>query len=78
VYSILFPLASFYIQLRLHLVSDPKVAFLDPMDLRFDDDDDFSTTMDTKTLAANDLITEEFAEGSDKSRLPKQRIGRSF
>jgi hypothetical protein len=48
------------------------MAFLDPMDLRFDDDDDPSTAMGTETLAANDLIPEEFAEGS---QLPKQRIG---
>jgi hypothetical protein len=55
------------------------MAFLDPMDLGFDDDDDLSTAMGTKTLAANDLIPEEFAECSDKSLLPKQRIrGREF
>jgi hypothetical protein len=37
------------------------MAFLDPMDLGFDDDDDLSA-MDIETLAANDLIPEEFAE----------------
>jgi hypothetical protein len=69
------PLASFHIRLGLYPVSDPKMAFLDPMDLEFDDDDDLSTVMGTETLAANDLIPEEFAEGSDRSQLPKQRIG---
>jgi len=38
------------------------MAFLDPMDLGFDDDDDLSAAMDTETLAANDLIPEEFAD----------------
>jgi hypothetical protein len=45
------------------------------MDLKFNDDDDLNTAMVTETLAANDLIAEEFAEGSDRSQLPKQRIG---
>jgi len=53
------------------------MAFLDPMDIGFDDDDVLSTAMGTKTLAANGLIPEEFAEGSDKSQLPKQRMGRT-
>ena len=52
------------------------MAFLDPMGLEFDDDDDLSTAMGTEILAVNDLIPEEFAEGSDRSQLPKQRIGR--
>jgi hypothetical protein len=43
------------------------MAFLDPMDLEFDDDDDLSTAIGTETLAANDLIPEEFAEGSNNS-----------
>ena len=34
------------------------MAFLDPMDLEFDDDDDLSSAMGTETLAANDLIPE--------------------
>jgi len=45
------------------------------MNLEFDDGDDLSTTTGTETLAASDLIIEEFAEGSDRSQLPKQRIG---
>ena len=45
------------------------------MDLEFDDDDDLSTVVGIETLAANDMIPEEFAEGSDRSQLPKQRIG---
>lgn len=50
------PLASFHIQLWLHLVSGPKMAFLDPMDLGFNDGDYPSTAMGTETLAANDMI----------------------
>jgi hypothetical protein len=38
------------------------MAFLDSMDLEFDDGNDLSTAMGTETLAANDLIPEEFAE----------------
>jgi hypothetical protein len=34
------------------------MAFLDPIDLEFNDDDDLSTTIGTETLAANDLILE--------------------
>jgi hypothetical protein len=64
------PLASFHIQLWLHPVSGPKMAFLDPMDLGFDDGDYPSTAMGTETLAANDMIPEWFAEGSDRSQLP--------
>jgi hypothetical protein len=51
------------------------MSFLDPMDLEFEDDGDPSTGIDTETLAANDLIQEDFAEGSDRSPLPKQWIG---
>jgi hypothetical protein len=40
------------------------------MDLEFSDDDDSSTAMSTETLAANDMIPEWLAEGSDISRLP--------
>jgi hypothetical protein len=59
------PLASL-----LYPIPDPQMAFLDPTDLQFDDDDDLSTAMGTKTLAADDLIPEEFAEGSDRSQIP--------
>ena len=34
------------------------MAFLDPMDLEFSDDDDSSTAMSTETLAAIDMIPE--------------------
>jgi hypothetical protein len=34
------------------------MAFLDPIDLEFNDDDDLSTTIGTETLAASDLILE--------------------
>jgi hypothetical protein len=55
------------------------MAFLDPMDLGFDDGDDLSTAMSTETLADYDPVPEEFAGGSDKSQLPTQRIaGREF
>ena len=47
------------------------MAFLDPMCLEFDDDDDPSTAVGTEILAANDLIPEWLAEGSDGSQLPK-------
>jgi hypothetical protein len=47
------------------------MAFLDPMDLEFDDDYDLSTVVGIETLAASCLIPEEFAEGSDRSQLPK-------
>jgi hypothetical protein len=45
------------------------------MDLEFDDYDDLSNVVGIEILTANDLIPEEFAEGSDRSQLPKQRIG---
>ena len=45
------------------------------MDLEFDDDDDLSTVVGIETLTANDMIPEEFAKSSDRSQLPKQRIG---
>jgi hypothetical protein len=32
----------------MHPVSGPKMTFLDPMDLEFDDDDDLSTTIGTR------------------------------
>lgn len=53
---------SFFPHTTVYPVSDPKMAFLDPMDPGFDDDDDLSTAIDTETLTANDLIPEEFAE----------------
>jgi hypothetical protein len=47
------------------------MAFLDPMDLEFGDDDDSSTTVGTETLTANDLIPEWLAGGSGGSQLLK-------
>jgi hypothetical protein len=41
------------------------------MDLEFDNDDYPSIAMGTETLTANDMIREWFAEGSDRSQLPK-------
>lgn len=46
------------------------MAFLDSIDLKFDNEDDPNTAMGTETLAANDLILGWFAEGSHKSQLP--------
>ena len=46
------------------------MAFLDPVDLGFDDDD-LSTALGTETFADYDLVLGEFAEGSGKSQLPK-------
>ena len=69
------PFASFHLQRRLYPVSGLKMAFLDRMDLKFDGGDDLSTAVGTKALPANDLIPEWFAEGSDRSQLPKWRSG---
>jgi hypothetical protein len=41
------------------------------MDLEFDDDENPSAAMGTRTLAANDMILEWFAEGSGRSQLLK-------
>jgi len=50
------------------------MAFSDPMNIEFGDDDDLSTDMGTGTLAVSGRVLEKVSDGSDRSQLPRRRM----